>query len=55
MLHSHIKPKQKVIYWSPTLGRYVVEVVKKKHDSHLMLENGVVLPYKKIVAIQGAE
>lgn len=53
MLAEHLNIGQKVIYWSPTLKRYVLEVVKKKYKENVHLENDVTLLYKNIVAIQG--
>ena len=53
MLAQHLKPKQKVIYWSPTLDRYVVAKVKKKNPANVILDNDVQLTYNKILCIQG--
>lgn len=53
MLAEYIKPKQKVVYWSPTLNRYVVAGVKKKNPANVILDNDVQLTYKKILCIQG--
>lgn len=54
MLASHLKPKQKIIYWSPTLKRYVLQTIKVKGTKGVTLSNGVRLTYKKILCIQGA-
>lgn len=55
MLPEHLKPKQRVFYWSPTLNRHVLEIVDKLFKTQVRLSNGVQLAYKKIVCIQGAE
>lgn len=55
MLPEYIKPKQKVIYWSPTLKRYVCEKIKHIVMGKVTLENEVGLPANKILCIQGAE
>ena len=53
MLIEHLKPKQNVVYWSPTLEKHVYQKIRRVLKTKVILENNVNLNCRKILAIIG--